>query len=469
MSRPTAPPRSFQAFAVLMALCAAAHISVHLSQAQASLSWMLGAGVFAGAMWLIYRPDVPAFAGLALLQIVSVFVDAPYNPDHWLLIFFVNILALGAMLRLYLQDGAVSPQRLMERIEPGARLVFLVCYGFAALSKYNADFLFSPDSAARELLDYQTGVMPVLTWLVWPPAVPWLALACETLVPLLLIPPRTRHLGITVGLLFHAALMISPAVAVYDFTIAVYAMLYLFTPAGFDQQVLSWWSVTMQRHPVLHAWLKRNRWCFSVLPAAALLLVSLHSSLGDVTARVAWFRWTLATAVVGGSIALGGIGLYSGRLQASDLCCVPQGWLACAVLGLAMLNGLCPYLGLKTQGSFTMFSNLRTEAGAWNHLLVPQQLRCVEGYQDRLVRIAATDDPVLNQNYVQRGLLATEFEVRRRLTLKPSISLTLQQGQELVVVDPARDPTLGEPLDLLSRKLLIFRPVSPDGRPFVSN
>lgn len=116
-----------------------------------------------------------------------------------------------------------------------------------------------------------------------------------------------------------------------------------------------------------------------------------------------------------------------------------------------------------------MFSNLRTEAGAWNHLLVPQQLRCVEGYQDRLVRIAATDGPVLNQNYVERGLLATEFEVRRRLTVQPSISLTLQQGQELVVVDPARDPALGEPLDLLSRKLLIFRPVSPDGRPFVSN
>lgn len=116
-----------------------------------------------------------------------------------------------------------------------------------------------------------------------------------------------------------------------------------------------------------------------------------------------------------------------------------------------------------------MFSNLRTEAGAWNHLLVPQQLRCVEGYQDRLVRIAATDGPVLNQNYVQRGLLATEFEVRRRLTVEPSISLTLLQGQELVVVDPARDPAFGEPLDLLSRKLLIFRPVSPDGRPFVSN
>jgi hypothetical protein len=294
-------------------------------------------------------------------------------------------------------------------------------------------------------------------------------LACETAVPLLLIPRRTRHLGIMVGLLFHAALMISPAVAVFDFTIAVYLMLYLFTPAEFDRNVHSWWSDAMQRHPVLQAWLQRYRWCFSVLPALALVAVSLHSSMGDLSVRLAWLRWTAAMAVVGGSILLGCIGLYSRQRQSTPLCWVPRWGLPYAVMGLALLNGLCPYLGLKTQGSFTMFSNLRTEAGAWNHLLIPETIRCVEGYQDRLVHIAATDDPVLKQNYVDRGLLATEFEVRRRLTVQPSISLTVQQGEQLVAVDPATDPVLGAPLDLISRKLLIFRPVCPEGKPFVTN
>jgi hypothetical protein len=469
MSTATTPPRSFRTFAVLMALGAAAHVAVHLSRIELSLSWTLGVSVFCGAMWLIYRPTVSAFACLALLQIASVIVDAPYNPDHWLLIFFVNVLALGAMARIRHQEGAVSPQRLMEVLEPGARLVFLVCYGFAALAKYNRDFLFSPDSVARELLGHQVGVMPLLGWVVWPPAVPWLTVACETAVPLLLIPQRTRHLGIVVGLLFHAALMISPAVAVFDFTIAVYLMLYLFTPADFDRNVRSWWNDTLQRHPVLHHRLQQYRWSFSVVPAVLLVAVSLHSSMGELSVRLAWLRWTAAMVVVCGSILSGCIGLYSRGRQSSPLCWFPRWGLAYSILGLALLNGLCPYLGLKTQGSFTMFSNLRTEAGAWNHLLIPETVRCVEGYQDRLVHIAETDDPVLKQNYVDRGLLATEFEVRRRITMQPSISLTVQQGEQLVVVDPATDPVLGAPLDLISRKLLIFRPVSPEGRPFVTN
>jgi hypothetical protein len=452
-----------------MALCAASHVSVHLSWIELSLSWLLGGSVFGSAMWLIYRPTLRSFTGLALLQIASVVVDAPYNPDHWLLIFFVNVLALGAMLRIRRQEGTLTPQRLMEVLTPPARLVFLVCYGFAALSKYNIDFLFNPDSVARQLLGHQVGVMPILGWLVWPPAVPWLTVACETAVPLLLLSGRTRHLGIMVGLLFHAALMISPAVAVFDFTIAVYTMLYLFTPAGFDRNVQSWWIDTMQRHPALHTRLQKYRWCFSVLPAAALLVVTLQFSLGDLSARLVWMRWTAATAVVLGCILLGCVGLYSGERQSAPLRWMPRWGLPYAVLGLALLNGMCPYLGLKTQGSFTMFSNLRTEAGAWNHLLVPEAVRCVDHYQDRLVHIAETDDPVLQQNYVDRGLLATEFEVRRRITMQPSISLTVQQGAQLVVVDPATDPVLGAPLDLVSRKLLIFRPVCPDGRAFVTN
>lgn len=469
---PTAAPppgRSFRTFAVLMALCAAAHFSVHLSRIEFSLSWLLGVGVIGSAMWLIYRPTLRAYTGLALLQIAGVVVDAPFNPDHWLLIFFVNLLALGAMLRIRYQDGAVTPERLMEVIEPGARLLFLVCYGFAALAKYNRDFLFSPDSVARELLAHQAGAMPVLSWLIWPAAVPWLALACETAVPLLLIPPRTRHLGIMVGLLFHAALMVSPAVAVYDFTITVYVMLYLFTPAGFDQQVRSWWKGSLQRHPVLSAWLQRYRWSFSVLPAVALMAVSSQTSLTEVSVRVAWLRWAVAMAVVLGAIVLGVVGLYGGQRQSTPLRWRPLPKVAWAMLALALLNGLCPYLGLKTQGSFTMFSNLRTEANAWNHLLVPEAIRCVEGYQDRLVHITATDDPLLRQKYIDRGLLATEFEVRRRITLQPAISLTVQQGGQQVEVDTAGDPVFGAPLGLLSQKLLIFRPVSPDGRPFISN
>jgi hypothetical protein len=41
------------------------------------------------------------------------------------------------------------------------------------------------------------------------------------------------------------------------------------------------------------------------------------------------------------------------------------------VVPLLVFNGLCPYLGLKTVTTFSMFSNLRTESSP-NHLFMPQ-------------------------------------------------------------------------------------------------
>ena len=97
----------------------------------------------------------PIFLTLAIAQLGLVVIDAPYNADHWLLIAFVNMVAIGAAFRLWRNDGHVSQERLMEHLVPPAKLLFLVCYGFAALAKYNTDFLLSENSAARELLKYQ--------------------------------------------------------------------------------------------------------------------------------------------------------------------------------------------------------------------------------------------------------------------------------------------------------------------------
>lgn len=469
MSEQTDNPKSLTGFAVLMALCAASHESVHLAQATLTASWVLGAGVFLGAMWLLYRPTLQSLLILALLQISSVAVDAPYNPDHWLLVLFVNLLLLGTALRIRWHGRKLTPSLLMENFAPGARLVFLFCYGFAALSKYNIDFLFSDNSVARKLLELQAREIPALSWLVWPPAVPWLTLFCETAVPLCLLFQRTRVWGILVGLLFHAALMISPSVAVYDFTLAVYMMLYLFTPNGLDVNVRSWLRETRDNAPELATYFRKYRPWLSLAPAVAFLTVSAQMSMESLTTRLAWLRWMVAMLIVISVILVGCIGLFSRTRGRAALRWMPRWGLPYAIIGLAIMNGLCPYLGLKTQGSFTMFSNLRTEAGEWNHLFMPESLRIVDHYQDRLVQITATDDPVLQKQYVERGLLATEFEVRRRVAEKPALSLTVRRGAREIVVDVAEDPVLGTPPDLLAQKLLIFRPVSMDGEPFVTN
>jgi hypothetical protein len=58
---------------------------------------------------------------------------------------------------------------------------------------------------------------------------------------------------------------------------------------------------------------------------------------------------------------------------------------------LVALNALTPYVGLKTQNAFTMYSNLQTEQGVWNHLFLPEAMRVFE-LQDDLVEIVNADD-----------------------------------------------------------------------------
>ncbi len=462
--------KSFHFFAVLMALCAVAHVSVHLPSASFSANWLLSCAVLLCGMKLIADPTVKAFLVLALLQSAHVVVDAPYNPDHWLLIFFVNLAALGTAAKIRLKGQNCSPERLMQALVPVSRLLFLVCYGYAAFAKFNFDFLFSGASVAREMFDYQVGAMPLLSWLVWPPAVAWIALACETAVPLLLIPRRTRYLGILVGIFFHAALVISPAVKVYDFTILVYTMLYLFTPDEFEENLREWFRKIKQQSPHLCNLLIRYRGIVLLILSIALIAVSTQAPLLEVSPRIVWLRWMIAMGVISCLGGLACIGLFSGGRRDSTINCIPSWGPSYALIALAVFNGLCPYLGLKTQGSFTMFSNLQTEAGEWNHLLMPESVRISDYYQDRLVRILASNDAALNKKYVEPGLLATEFELRRRIMAQPSISLTVERnGQEVVIDQAVQDASLGIPLDLLSRKLLIFRPVSPEGKPFTTN
>jgi hypothetical protein len=58
---------------------------------------------------------------------------------------------------------------------------------------------------------------------------------------------------------------------------------------------------------------------------------------------------------------------------------------------LLLLFGFTSYLGLRTAGNFSMFSNLRTEGATSNHLLLGSNPLKVWGYQDDVVRITALD------------------------------------------------------------------------------
>jgi hypothetical protein len=129
---------------------------------------------------------------------------------------------------------------------------------------------------------------------------------------------------------------------------------------------------------------------------------------------------------------------------------------------LLVLNGMSPYLGLKTETSFSMFSNLRTEGKQPNHLFVPSWIK-LTALQDDLVEVSASDNRVL-QDYANSKSLLPYFEFRRECSgIRGDFWVDYRRNGVRVHFDRTKnvssDPALVKPQPWLLTKLLVFRPV----------
>lgn len=463
---------TFQVYALLTCLCCLTHFMTHMGAAQFhTLSWWLVVAIILAACWTLQQFSLQRFFLLIGLQMTHTIVDAPFNPDHWLLLFFVNSTISIAAIDMWLRGQSVTEHQLYSRFAPAGRLLFLICYGYAALSKLNSHFLIAESSCASELAKIQVAVSPWLQAVSVPAIAGWMTVLCESAVPLLLIPRRTRRFGIVIGVVFHTILVLSPAIAVFDFTMMVYTMLFLFAGDDVGEKLFELRAKFRASAPaVADLLMKSKTW---ILLGIAWFMIS-RSALGYAlygSPRVSRLNWLVNMLLASVVIALTLATLFGKRAGPSPQAKLrPQLAWHVVVLALALFNGACPYLGLKTQGSFTMFSNLRTEAGHWNHLLVPSFVRVFGQYQDDLVQVAKVDDKRLQTDYVNRDCLVPRFEVQRAAMRNPNMSITVVRNGEQMKLDPVSvDAELGEPVGWLAQKLMIFRPVTPDGSPYCGN
>jgi hypothetical protein len=93
-------------------------------------------------------------------------------------------------------------------------------------------------------------------------------------------------------------------------------------------------------------------------------------------------------------------------------------WPLLVFPALLVVNGLGPYLGYKTIATFGMFSNLRTEGGATNHLLLPPAPP--DSLENDLIEIADSSSPRL-RSFGRHGVRVSYFELRRLLGGRDSV------------------------------------------------
>ncbi|MEL6263995.1 MAG: hypothetical protein AAFR12_23415, partial [Cyanobacteria bacterium J06626_6] len=78
---------------------------------------------------------------------------------------------------------------------------------------------------------------------------------------------------------------------------------------------------------------------------------------------------------------------------------------------IILLFGLSPYLGLRTAGTFSMFSNLKTEGEYSNHFLLGQNQLKLWGYQEDVVEVLEIDDETARLGHKYRPLKGYKLPV----------------------------------------------------------
>jgi hypothetical protein len=249
---------------------------------------------------------------------------------------------------------------------------------------------------------------------------------------------------VLVGAAFHWIIALHPRDGFYNFSSMLFAVFYLFAADALAARSLD----------------GSRRWVVRVsgrfLAAVVVLLVAQRSG---VAARAGvhdpflylWVAYSSAL-LAGFAIAIRG----AWRSGATLRTCYGMSPAILAVLpAMVVANGVSPYLGLKTESSWAMFSNLRTEGGQSNHLLVPVGLQLFDFQRDLVELVEASDRGL--QSLADSRFSIPYFEIRR----KPWMSVVYRRdGEERRYATVADDPRFPGEIPWVLRKALSFRPVS---------
>jgi hypothetical protein len=430
----------------------------------------LGWAIVALAMGLVSFPrSLPLLAAAVCVEALYMFQCLPETANHivfeglvclaWAAamgVFVLHRLRRGVPLRRVLSLAPGEPHPL-ERSRTPLALGLLLVYWVSVLHKLNYDFVNPDTSCASYMYRRVSEVLPFFPKVIWAEQLSiWGTLLAEAALPVLLLSARTWQLGLVAALSFHLMLGFDPTPGIYSFTGLLFALFILVLPDAFVGAATQRLDAAARRYP---------RPLLIVRMAGLLVMAGILAYGVTRTDRWAFHAafyfflvWS-AVVITGYLVTLFGMPVVGTASSAPRPSAAPV-WLW-ALPCLVLLNGLNPYLGLRTQLSFSMFSNLRTEGGVSNHLFMPR-LVSLGGYQEDLVEILETDDADLVE-YPKKQLLLPYFEFRRLVSGLDDISVTYLRGGARhtfqCVAGSCNDAELAQPYSRLMGRLLYFRPV----------
>lgn len=344
--------------------------------------------------------------------------------------FFVAF-ALGRIL--FRADRAGGGEDLFARFAPVLRLGVLIMYVWAVIQKLNWDY-FDPEVTCagklhKEINLYFGNILPTADWALVGAAVG--SLVFELGIPILLYIRKTRYIGFVAAIWFHLWLSIHPAAGIFSFSSLILAILVLFLPLTWGERLQELWDRQL-------AWIGkgdvskgrlRARWLvvaafFATLITQGLLYLFIARSyeVFGIANRIGFFTFFAWGLWIGACYLIAG---WKGRREDPALANRLRPSFVLVALIPILMNGVFPWIGGRTQTSFSMYSNLRSE-GEGNHMflervdLLKLQTDLVEVVQSAPNILAPTDRPRGIQQFANLGhRIIPWFEFRRLVSEMP--------------------------------------------------
>lgn len=443
--------------------------------------------------FVLVRPgSTMGFAAFVLASSLRGLEKMPFMANHIFFELVLSLTMLAAFVTLALRKRSlrVDGAEWFALFAPVVRFQIAILYFFAVLHKLNTDYFDPEVSCGSRLLtllmdrfglDAQTFDVRQLSIVG--------TLLVETAIPLGLLLTRTRMAALALAVGFHYMLGFLPHEGLPSFSGMLFGLFVLFFPDSFLPTLTGW--LDERRRQFAFVWQgpdgkpSRQRISLAVAVAAfvigglglALLLIDTEfdqrrqrTLLGfDLNQAQAYLdRVSLVAFVLCGTAYIvmltrcyrsvrgfryGEIAGFWGRPSWI--------WALCLV---TLLAGFGPYLGLRTQISFSMFSNLRTE-DRHNHLFIPGNWHLF-GQQRDMLQVLSGLPPRVLANGPTFQVNAIEFR-RVFAEAKPGTTVTyLRNGEVRTIVkgEPhPRDRDLAKPLGFWERKYWLFRFIETAG------
>ena len=358
-------------------------------------------------VWTILKPSsllrsIPFFVFL----LVAIIVRMQSVPNHTFVLSFILITILVCLIYSKIKEkGNFTKNKFYELFAPVLRLELIIIYFWAAFHKINTGFLDYKISCATVELFIIKDIIPSFPtpdWFIY--INPYLTISIEALIPILLIIPKTRIYGLILGFCFHFFLGFKYP----GFTVLVYSLYALFIPpSSYDRiktrvgRLKDRISGAFPRISNYKHWKKRKFVNFITNVVLILLIFfTLHVFLtGSHKTSFLFSREGLYLIFC---ILLGIAFVYFIAIRAKELridermIFIPQKKWLLIFPAIIFINGIFPHIGLKNIQVLAMFSNLQTEGGKTNHLLIPSSFQIFNNLED-LVSIKGSNNKTLNQ------------------------------------------------------------------------